>query len=570
MADGNTCTHPTSAQNFDRVRGQVTCSICGDVLADQQFELDPTFGQGGAPSGLRTAGYARPTRTPAQLASHRVNRPSTEAARRQLIAIAAKLDIPPRDVDLSVGLFKMAVNANAVVGARSAVLSACLYVVCRRQGTPHMVLDFSDVTKDSPYDIVSYMKIVCKATHTAVPPVDPSFYIARFAMQLDLGENAADIKLYAVKVLRAMQDDWIHTGRRPLGVCAAALVVACMVHGVPQPLEAIVPMIRLSTSTVLTRISEFSRTPAAQMESIDEYVASDAMDPVCFLNGRAKDQEYQMEMRVQDLAQLFYELVNEAKARAPPTAARCEKWSKFIQAKTEASGVGVDASWLDLAQLSHAQQLEALGVKVSDAAFDKPEQKTEDESQPALAASVQQARDLAAGALGQFTLSEADQQQQQQTRTQAAPADAGRSAQTALDNATSGHTELLDLSDGEEIEEEYVIYDNEARLRREKANREAFKDKWDAAALKEDAAAAAAAANGNPPPRQRKRRRQLQNRVHEAATAHEALERALHGRGVGQINLENFDQLLPGATQTADELLAMADDEAMDPEWLIE
>ena len=342
------CQHPQSATFFDRVRGQTSCMLCGQVLSDQHFELDPAFNRGergGGANAMRGgAGFARPSRPQATLGAHGLNRPSMEAARRQLTAIARKLSIPPAQVDVACGVFKMAVTANAVVGARSAVLCACLYMICRRQQatTPLTVLDFADVTGDSPFSILGYMKTICKATNTVLPPIGPVFLIVRLVNHLDLGTQAEEISVYGMKVMRAMRDDWIATGRRPLGVAAAALLVACQVYGAELSLEQLAKLVRLDQFTIVLRVEEFAQTPTAALESIDQYdreAAGQTTAPAAFLRGRRFDAEYEGEDNQRKLAATFYELVNEAKERAPVTPERIEKWKVIIAAKSKASGV---------------------------------------------------------------------------------------------------------------------------------------------------------------------------------------------------------------------------------------
>lgn len=561
MTDLEPCTHPATAQHHDRVRGQVSCTLCGEVLTDQHFELDPAFGRaerGNAGGGMRAPGFARPQRARSALNTHGLSRPSLEAARRQLTAIARQLDIPPGHVDVAVGLFKMAVSNNAVVGARSAVLCACLYIVCRRQQqlTPHTLLDFADVTGDSPFTVMAYMKTICKATHTTVPPVDPVFYVARFVMQMRVGDDVEqDVAVYAMKVMRAMEKDWIHTGRRPLGVAAAAIVIACRVHGIDVDLESVANAVRLHQFTVISRIEEFVATPAAGAAGdIDAYEGGgDAVEPAAYKNGKGREENDVRRTRMRELADVFYQLVNEAKAGAPATEERQARWAIYIKARSEAAGIPIESLPNDLTQLSKTQQLEALGV-VAVVKREGPK------DEPSLADDTEAAKRLLAEhpelhALNLIPMPPEDDDTQPAAApatlaaaagsAAATPADAGKPAAAPPPEPSLPHGladgvfEVLDLSDASDVEDDYVIYDNEARIKHLEANRVAYKELWDRAGTKYEAACVSAADRSRRPKRGRAP-------VVASATALDSIARALQGRGGGHIDIGNLDLIIPG------------------------
>ncbi|CAL8298184.1 unnamed protein product [Arctogadus glacialis] len=50
---------------------------------------------------------------------------------------------------------------------------------------------------------------------------DPCLYIPRFAQLLEFGEKNRDVSMTALRLLQRMKRDWMHTGRRPSGLCGA-------------------------------------------------------------------------------------------------------------------------------------------------------------------------------------------------------------------------------------------------------------------------------------------------------------------------------------------------------------
>ena len=61
---------------------------------------------------------------------------------------------------------------------------------------------------------------------------DPCLYIPRFAHLLEFGEKNHEVSMTALRLLQRMKRDWMHTGRRPSGLCGAgvaALLAAVVV-----------------------------------------------------------------------------------------------------------------------------------------------------------------------------------------------------------------------------------------------------------------------------------------------------------------------------------------------------
>ena len=69
-------------------------------------------------------------------------------------------------------------------------------------------------------------------------PIDPSLYLYRFADRLLSEEEPSTRQAVANTALRmvsSMKRDWMQTGRRPSGICGAALFIAVHIHGERWP-----------------------------------------------------------------------------------------------------------------------------------------------------------------------------------------------------------------------------------------------------------------------------------------------------------------------------------------------
>jgi transcription factor IIIB subunit 2 len=61
--------------------------------------------------------------------------------------------------------------------------------------------------------------------------VDPSLFIHRFADRLDFKKRMHAVSNTALRLVASMKRDWMQTGRRPSGICGAALYIAAHIHG---------------------------------------------------------------------------------------------------------------------------------------------------------------------------------------------------------------------------------------------------------------------------------------------------------------------------------------------------
>lgn len=184
-------------------------------------------------------------------------------------------------VDHALNLFSIAVQHNFIQGRHlDDVCAACLYIISRIHKTPHMLIDFADTLNVNVYTLGSvYMKLrnileyisllfLYFFNSTDCPglkTVDPSLYIHRFADKLDLGDKKHIVTLTALRLVARMKRDWITRGRRPTGICAAALLIASKMHGFNKGRKDILDVIKVGEKTLKDRMIEFSSTPCGSM-----------------------------------------------------------------------------------------------------------------------------------------------------------------------------------------------------------------------------------------------------------------------------------------------------------------
>lgn len=156
---------------------------------------------------------------------------------------------------------------NFVQGRRSNnVLATCLYVACRKEKTPHMLIDFSSRLQISVYSLgATFLKMV-KALHiTSLPLADPSLFIQHFVEKLDFKDKATKVARDATKLAQRMSADWIHEGRRPAGVAGACVLLAARMNNFRRSHSEIVAISHVGQETLQRRLNEFKKTKAAQL-----------------------------------------------------------------------------------------------------------------------------------------------------------------------------------------------------------------------------------------------------------------------------------------------------------------
>ena len=104
---------------------------------------------------------------------------------------------------------------------------------------------------------------------TMMPMVDPGLYMARFADKLDFGSDTGRIVQHANRVAQRMSRDWISTGRRPSGICAASLFIAARLNNYNRTIREIVLVVKICEGTLRQRLHEFSKTPSGQLSTTD-------------------------------------------------------------------------------------------------------------------------------------------------------------------------------------------------------------------------------------------------------------------------------------------------------------
>ncbi|KAK6295340.1 hypothetical protein J4Q44_G00345660 [Coregonus suidteri] len=231
--------------------------------------------------------------------------------KRQIHNLGSQLQLNQHCLDTAFNFFKMVVSKHLTRGRKMAhVIAACLYLVCRTEGTPHMLLDLSDLLQVNVYILGKTFLLLARELCINSPAIDPCLYIPRFAHMLEFGEKTHEVSMTALRLLQRMKRDWMHTGRRPSGLCGAALLVAARMHEFRRTVKDVIGVVKVCEATLRKRLTEFEDTPTSQL-TIDEFMRVDLeqeCDPPSFTAGQRK---VKMQALEQELAKKLDEVQGE-------------------------------------------------------------------------------------------------------------------------------------------------------------------------------------------------------------------------------------------------------------------
>ncbi|KAM4665677.1 transcription factor IIIB 90 kDa subunit isoform 1-T1 [Amazona ochrocephala] len=308
MPGGRVCAACGCSEiEVDAARGDAVCTGCGSVLEDNIIVSEVQFveNSGGGSSAVgQFVSLDGAGKTPTLGGGFHANLGKESRAqtlqngKRQIHHLGNQLQLNQHCLDTAFNFFKMAVSKHLTRGRKMThVIAACLYLVCRTEGTPHMLLDLSDLLQVNVYVLGRTFLLLARELCINAPAIDPCLYIPRFAHMLEFGDKNHEVSMTALRLLQRMKRDWMHTGRRPSGLCGAALLVAARMHDFRRTVKEVIRVVKVCESTIRKRLTEFEDTPTSQL-TIDEFMKIDLegeCDPPSFTAGQKKLKIQQLE-----------------------------------------------------------------------------------------------------------------------------------------------------------------------------------------------------------------------------------------------------------------------------------
>ncbi|SLM38099.1 Transcription factor TFIIB, cyclin-like domain [Lasallia pustulata] len=284
--------------------GLYICRGCGTVVSESNIVSEVTFGETSSGAAVVQGSYVGADQSHARnsmggnlkRAGGLDSREITDAnGKRYINQLSAALHLPDAIRDSAFMIFKLAVANNFIQGRRTKnVAAVCLYITCRRQDMNQtMLMDFSDVLMVNVFKLGQTYKALLDELRLGdnlflVNAINPEDLIYRFAQRLEFGSLTMRVANEASKIVQRMNRDWMTTGRRPAGICGAALILAARMNNFRRTVREVVYVVKVTEITLHKRLDEFKYTESSAL-TVEQFRSIDlerACDPPAFYEQR--------------------------------------------------------------------------------------------------------------------------------------------------------------------------------------------------------------------------------------------------------------------------------------------
>lgn len=263
-----------------------TCRTCGRVADDSNIVAEVTFGENSSGAAVVQGSYlaadqggvrgvsGREFRRVAGSGASEAREKSIREAKALMNQIKHHLNISDSLVESGVRMYRIATTMNFMQG-REKRDCACvvLYAACRQEPTCKiMLIDLSDFIKTDVFKLGRYYKdfISVLPNPPNIRHVVPEDLIWRFAAKLEFYRDTNRVAERAIRIMQRMRYDEMTHGRRPAGICGAALIMAARSLNYRRTVREVIFIAKVTMVTIQNRLDEFARVPSANM-TIDEF-----------------------------------------------------------------------------------------------------------------------------------------------------------------------------------------------------------------------------------------------------------------------------------------------------------
>lgn len=271
----------------DDVKGELVCSNCGLVMDEDRVDDSPEWrafnqeqrekkARAGAPltytkhdmgvsteigkgsgelykvSGKKRAQYYRLRKWHRRLTKSKDR--NLGFALSELNRLISYLNLPKSVHEEVARLYEKAVDKGLVRGrSMESVVTALLYTVARKQGTPRTLDEISEASGIEKREIGRAYRYVARELGLRILPAKPQDYIPRFAGKLQL---SGEVQARARKIIQKSRDADLLSGKGPTGIAAAALYVAAVLEGEKRTQREVADIVGVTEVTIRNRYKE--------------------------------------------------------------------------------------------------------------------------------------------------------------------------------------------------------------------------------------------------------------------------------------------------------------------------
>lgn len=260
----------TDEIRFNFSEGKIFCNFCGLLIEENIANPDFSYEEKNKNKSSINGQFIRNPMESQSLYRNGFNDLVMSSAKRKINQIGNSLRLKSCLQDEALKFFVLASQRGFINGKKLQNLCvSSIYTVCRRKKTHHLLIDFSDITQIQANKIGTLFIKFKRLLNISIPVIDPSLYIERFVSRLQLGNKTQQVGMSALRLIARMKREWVSTGRRPSGLCGAAILLASKLHGIKKTEKEIGDIVRIGNLVIKSRLKEINRTSIKKL-TIDE------------------------------------------------------------------------------------------------------------------------------------------------------------------------------------------------------------------------------------------------------------------------------------------------------------
>jgi len=174
----------------------------------------------------------------------------------ELNSMISNLNLPESVHEETARLYEKSVDQGLVRGrSMESIISAIIYIVARKQGTPRTLDEISDASGIEKREIGRAYRYVARELGLRILPAKPQDYVPRFAGKLQL---SGEVQARARLILKEARERDLLSGKGPTGLAAAALYIAAVLEGEKRTQREVADVVGVTEVTIRNRYKELA------------------------------------------------------------------------------------------------------------------------------------------------------------------------------------------------------------------------------------------------------------------------------------------------------------------------
>lgn len=169
----------------------------------------------------------------------------------------------------------------------------------------------------------------------------------------------------AVRIVQRMNRDWMTTGRRPAGVCGAALILAARMNNFRRTIREVVYVVKVTEITISQRLNEFGSTESGEL-TVDQFRSvqlENSHDPPAFT--RAKE-GHKFKSLKRSLPETAAEIEDDAISLAESEAESVQSFQSIQPHRLDADGFAIPNLPIDPALMDSQHRRPSINKAVNE------------------------------------------------------------------------------------------------------------------------------------------------------------------------------------------------------------